>query len=105
MEDLVKGPIIAVVGIIVLLLVVNIGISIYEPTAVKNAIKSTTTQNYTVNSVEYELEGTGESAEDEAQAVHDNVNTIRTIANVLLGLVFLVVIVLAAVSLFKRKHY
>lgn len=104
MEGQIKGLLIGVVGILVLAVVINIAISIYEPTAVKNAIKATTTYNQTVDGVEYEFTGNGESAQDAGQTAHDSMNTIRVVANVLLGLVFLVLIVLGVVSLFGSKR-
>lgn len=106
MEAQVKGLLIAVLGLLVFAIVANIAISIYEPTAVKNAIKATTTYNQTVDGVTYTFTGNGDSAQDAGQSAHDSMNVIRTTVNVILGLVFLVLLVLGAVSLFSsKKHY
>lgn len=101
MEGQIKGLILGVVGVLVLAILINVAISIYEPTAVKNAIKATTSYNQTVDGIEYQFDGNGQSAQDAGQEAHDNINVIRTTANVLLGIVFLVLVILSAVSLFK----
>jgi hypothetical protein len=94
-----------VIGILVLALVINVAIGIYEPTAVSNAVKSTVGQNFTVDGVTYLLTGNGQSAQVQAQEVHDSINTIRITANVLFGLVFLILVILGVVELLgKKKH-
>lgn len=105
MEADIKKFILAIVAILVLAIIINIGISIYEPTAVKNAIKATTSYNQTVDGTTYTFTGNGNSPQVAGQEAHDSMNTVRVVANVLLGLVFLVVVILTAVSLFKTKHY
>lgn len=106
MEANVKGLVMGVIGILVLALVINIAIGIWQPTAIKNAVKATTSYNQTIDGVTYQFDGTGDSAQQAGQDAQDNVNTVRTVANVLLGLVFLVLIVLSAISLFGgKKHY
>jgi hypothetical protein len=106
MEGQVKGLILGVVGVLVLALIINIGISIYQPTAVKQAVETTQPYNQTIGGVEYTFEGSGDSPQDVGQEAVDSMNTIRWVANALLGLVFLVLIVLSAVALFGgKKHY
>lgn len=104
MEKNIMPIIYGVLGIIILALIINVAIGIYEPTAVKNAVLATTDQSFTVDGVEYNVTGSGISAEDAVQEVHDNITIIRTTANVLLGLVLLILIILSAVNLFKQKH-
>lgn len=101
----VQALIYGVVGILVLAIIINVVIGIYEPTAVKNAIKATTSYNQTVDGVEYEFTGNGESPQNAGQSAHDSMNTIRIVANVLLGLVFLVLVILGVVSLFSSKKH
>lgn len=105
MESQIKGLILGVVGVLVLAILINIAITIYEPTSVKNAIKATTTYNQSVDGTMYQFNGNGESAQEAGQSAHDSINTVRVVANVLLGLVFLVLVILSAVSLFSKKTH
>lgn len=103
MEGNVKALILGVIGILVLAIIINVAIGIYEPTAVKNAIKATTSYNQTVDGVTYSFNGNGQSPQEAGQEAHDAMNTVRVVANVILGLVFLVLVILSAVSLFSGK--
>jgi Tfp pilus assembly major pilin PilA len=103
MEGKVKGLLIAVLALLVFAIVANIAIAIYQPYAVKNAVKATTSYNQTVNGVEYEFAGTGDSPQQAGQDAVDSMNTIRVTVNIILGVVFLVLLILGAVSLFSSK--
>lgn len=102
MEKNITPFIMVIVGILIFALLVNIGVSIYEPSAVKSAVKATTNQTFTVDGTSYTATGNGQSASEAVQEVHDNVSTVRTTANVLLGIVFLIAVILGAVSLLKK---
>lgn len=104
MEGQIKGLALGVIGVLVLALLINVFITIYEPTAVKNAIKATTQYNQTIDGVAYSFNGNGNTAQTAGQEAHDSMNTVRVVANVLLGLVFLVLIILSSISLFSGKR-
>jgi hypothetical protein len=103
MEAKVKALLVAVLGLLVFAIIANIAISIYEPFSVKNAIKATQDYNQTVDGVTYTFDGTGDSPQQAGQDAHDSMNVIRTTVNIILGVVFLVLLVLGAVSLFSTK--
>ena len=102
--EVVKGPLLAVIGVLLLIIIVNIGITIYEPTALKSAVKSTQAYNAVIDGSTINLTGNGQTAIEATQEVRDNTNLVRWIVNILGGVVFLLVVIFAVIGMLGKKH-
>lgn len=97
-----KAPVIAVIGIVFLFVIIQIGLSIYTPFAMKNAIKQTTGTNAVYDGVTVNTTGNGQTTAQATQEVQDNITMARWISGIFLGLVLLFVILMSAWGMMKK---